>query len=129
MLSEVRQTIFPPRDGPHGLLPPLLLGMTVVTGLVDAFSYLTLGHVFVANMTGNVVFLAFGLLDSPALPRTRVWSAAPALGKGAACSPSPRCSLVQLSALPSSFAVTSLPYQRSRSPSCLRSPWPLDCPG
>ena len=63
MLSEVRQTIFPPRDGPHGLLPPLLLGMTVVTGLVDAFSYLTLGHVFVANMTGNVVFLAFGLLD------------------------------------------------------------------
>jgi uncharacterized membrane protein YoaK (UPF0700 family) len=36
--------------------------MTVVTGMVDAFSYLTLGHVFVANMTGNVVFLAFGLL-------------------------------------------------------------------
>jgi len=35
--------------------------MTVVTGLVDAFSYLSLGHVFVANMTGNVVFLGFGL--------------------------------------------------------------------
>jgi uncharacterized membrane protein YoaK (UPF0700 family) len=33
----------------------------VVTGLVDAFSYLSLGHVFVANMTGNVVFLGFGL--------------------------------------------------------------------
>ena len=30
-------------------------------GLVDAFSYLTLGHVFVANMTGNVVFLGFAL--------------------------------------------------------------------
>ena len=30
-------------------------------GVVDAFSYLTLGHVFVANMTGNVVFLAFAL--------------------------------------------------------------------
>jgi uncharacterized membrane protein YoaK (UPF0700 family) len=29
--------------------------------LVDAFSYLSLGHVFVANMTGNVVFLGFAL--------------------------------------------------------------------
>jgi uncharacterized membrane protein YoaK (UPF0700 family) len=45
----------------HGPLRPLLIAMTVVTGLVDAFSYLTLGHVFVANMTGNVVFLGFGL--------------------------------------------------------------------
>jgi uncharacterized membrane protein YoaK (UPF0700 family) len=33
----------------------------VVTGLVDAFSYLVLGQVFVANMTGNVVFLGFAL--------------------------------------------------------------------
>jgi uncharacterized membrane protein YoaK (UPF0700 family) len=45
----------------HGPLPVLLVGLTVVTGLVDAFSYLRLGHVFVANMTGNVVFLGFGL--------------------------------------------------------------------
>jgi len=36
----------------------------VVTGLVDAFSYLVLGHVFVANMTGNVVFLAFALVGA-----------------------------------------------------------------
>ena len=35
--------------------------MTIVTGLVDAFSYLLLGHVFVANMTGNVVFLGFAV--------------------------------------------------------------------
>lgn len=49
-----------PRSGdPHGPLPPLLVALTLVTGLVDAFSYLELGHVFVANMTGNVVFLAF----------------------------------------------------------------------
>lgn len=40
-------------------LPSLLLVMTFVTGLVDAVSYLKLGHVFVANMTGNVVFLGF----------------------------------------------------------------------
>jgi uncharacterized membrane protein YoaK (UPF0700 family) len=45
----------------HGPLPWLLVLLTVVTGLVDAFSYLTLGHVFVANMTGNVVFFGFAL--------------------------------------------------------------------
>jgi uncharacterized membrane protein YoaK (UPF0700 family) len=38
-----------------------LLGLTVVTGVVDAVSYLRLGRVFVANMTGNVVFLGFGV--------------------------------------------------------------------
>jgi uncharacterized membrane protein YoaK (UPF0700 family) len=43
------------------LLVPPLLALTVVTGLVDAVSYLGLGHVFTANMTGNVVFLAFAL--------------------------------------------------------------------
>jgi uncharacterized membrane protein YoaK (UPF0700 family) len=42
-------------------LPPLLFVLTVVTGLVDAVSYLKLGHVFVANMTGNVVFLGFAV--------------------------------------------------------------------
>jgi uncharacterized membrane protein YoaK (UPF0700 family) len=48
-------------DRQHGPLPLLLVCLTVVTGLVDAFSYLRLGHVFVANMTGNVVFLGFAL--------------------------------------------------------------------
>jgi uncharacterized membrane protein YoaK (UPF0700 family) len=36
-----------------------LLAMTVVTGLVDAVSFLALGRVFTANMTGNIVLLAF----------------------------------------------------------------------
>src|SRR6266699_7073135 len=36
-----------------------LLGMTAVTGLVDAVSFLSLGRVFTANMTGNIVLLAF----------------------------------------------------------------------
>lgn len=40
----------------HGPLPLLLLRLTMMTGLVDVFSYLVLGHVFVANMTGNVLF-------------------------------------------------------------------------
>src|SRR5438105_8483440 len=58
---DMWRMIVPPAEDPHGPLSPLLLALTVVTGLVDAFSYLVLGHVFVANMTGNVVFLAFAL--------------------------------------------------------------------
>jgi len=45
------------QDARHGPLPLLLIVLTVVTGLVDAVSYLKLGHVFVANMTGNVLLL------------------------------------------------------------------------
>jgi len=41
------------------VIPYALFGMTVVTGLVDAVSFLSLGHVFTANMTGNIVLLAF----------------------------------------------------------------------
>jgi uncharacterized membrane protein YoaK (UPF0700 family) len=60
-ITEVRETLVPDRAARFGPLPPLLVAMTVVTGLVDSFSYLLLGHVFVANMTGNVVFLAFAV--------------------------------------------------------------------
>jgi uncharacterized membrane protein YoaK (UPF0700 family) len=63
--SDVRGTVVPDRDGRHGPLPPLLISMTLVTGLVDAFCYLALGHVFVANMTGNVVFIGFALAGVP----------------------------------------------------------------
>src|SRR5258708_10123810 len=49
---------------PDGPLPALLLVLTAVTGLVDAVSYLKLGHVFVANMSGNVVFLGFAVADA-----------------------------------------------------------------
>lgn len=64
LMDDVRQTLLPGRGGKYGVLPILLVGMTVVTGLVDSFSYLALGHVFVANMTGNVVFLAFALVGA-----------------------------------------------------------------
>ena len=64
-LTEVRETLIPGRNDRFGPLPPLLVGLTVVTGLVDAFSYLLLGHVFVANMTGNVVFLGFAVVGAP----------------------------------------------------------------
>jgi uncharacterized membrane protein YoaK (UPF0700 family) len=65
VFTEIRQTIVPDRDAKHGPLPPLLVAMTLVTGLVDAFSYLLLGRVFVANMTGNVVLLGFALVGAP----------------------------------------------------------------
>src|SRR5580700_4448470 len=63
--QEIRQTLLPDRDASHGPLPPLLVALTLVTGLVDAFSYLALGHVFVANMTGNIVLLGFALAGAP----------------------------------------------------------------
>jgi uncharacterized membrane protein YoaK (UPF0700 family) len=44
-----------------------LLLLTFATGLADSISILVLGHVFVANMTGNVVFFGFWLA-----PRTNI---------------------------------------------------------
>lgn len=49
----------------YGPLPALLLVLTAVTGVVDAVSILSLGRVFVANMTGNVVFVGFALVGAP----------------------------------------------------------------
>jgi hypothetical protein len=34
-LAQIRQMIIPGRGGEYGPLPPLLVAMTVVTGLVD----------------------------------------------------------------------------------------------
>jgi uncharacterized membrane protein YoaK (UPF0700 family) len=45
-----------------------LFTLTFTTGLIDATSYLGLGHVFTANMTGNVVLLGFGLAGTGGLP-------------------------------------------------------------
>jgi uncharacterized membrane protein YoaK (UPF0700 family) len=42
-------------------LASVLLLLTGVSGLVDAASYLNLSHTFVANMTGNIVFVGFAL--------------------------------------------------------------------
>jgi uncharacterized membrane protein YoaK (UPF0700 family) len=45
--------------------------LTAVTGLVDAVSFLGLGHVFTANMTGNVVLLGFAVAGAPGLSMAR----------------------------------------------------------
>jgi uncharacterized membrane protein YoaK (UPF0700 family) len=52
-------------DPGYGPLPGLLLILTAVTGVVDAVSILSLGRVFVANMTGNVVFAGFAVVGAP----------------------------------------------------------------
>ena len=49
-------------------LTKALLVLTFTTGLVDAVSYLGLGRVFTANMTGNIVLLGFGIAGSGGLP-------------------------------------------------------------
>src|SRR6059058_6036566 len=74
---EATDMLRPRPDSADGPLPPLLLTLTVVTGLVDATSYLKLGHVFVANMTGNVVFLGFGIAGATGIS---VWASLIALG-------------------------------------------------
>jgi uncharacterized membrane protein YoaK (UPF0700 family) len=60
-----------PETRPNHTLPLLLHIATVITGLIDAISYLALGHVFTANMTGNVVFLAFAVAGVPGLSLMR----------------------------------------------------------
>ena len=82
-LTGIRETVVVKDDGKHGPLPLLLLGMTVVTGLVDSFSYLALGHVFVANATGNVVFLGFAVAGAPGFSIAASLVALGAFGLGA----------------------------------------------
>jgi uncharacterized membrane protein YoaK (UPF0700 family) len=53
-VQGIRSVVVNERDGP---LPAFLLALTVVAGLLDAVSILRLGGVFVATMTGNLVFL------------------------------------------------------------------------
>jgi uncharacterized membrane protein YoaK (UPF0700 family) len=69
-IREFVRTRWPWTGSGHGPLPALLVVLTIVTGLVDAVSYLALGHVFVANMTGNVVFLGFAMAGAPGLSAT-----------------------------------------------------------
>ncbi|GAA3940814.1 hypothetical protein GCM10023085_22850 [Actinomadura viridis] len=74
----------PPDQGrSHGPLPGLLLIITLSTGMIDTVSYLELGQVFVAAMTGNLIFLGLGLTGLGPLPAPSVSILAYAVG--AAC--------------------------------------------
>jgi uncharacterized membrane protein YoaK (UPF0700 family) len=59
-----------------------LLLLTFATGLADAISVLVLGHVFVANMTGNVIFLGFWLAPRSTIDLTAAVVAFPAFVSG-----------------------------------------------
>jgi uncharacterized membrane protein YoaK (UPF0700 family) len=48
-----------------------LLGLMAVTGLIDAVSFLSLGRVFTANVTGNIVFLGFAIAGVPEVSAVR----------------------------------------------------------
>jgi uncharacterized membrane protein YoaK (UPF0700 family) len=58
-----RDTVW--RTAAHGPLHGIFLALTFVVGVVDAVSILRLGRVFVANMTGNVVFAGFAVVGVP----------------------------------------------------------------
>ncbi|MFD8811715.1 DUF1275 family protein [Streptomyces sp. NPDC059627] len=83
VLRDARATVLPDPADRHGPLPPVMLALTVVTGLVDAFSYLALGHVFVANMTGNVVFSGFAVAGAAGFSLAASLAALAAFGAGA----------------------------------------------
>jgi uncharacterized membrane protein YoaK (UPF0700 family) len=65
--TDIAEALAPRTRSAEGVLPPLMILLTIVTGIVDAVAYLKLGHVFVANMTGNVVFLGFTAAGAPGL--------------------------------------------------------------
>jgi len=60
-LASLDKTMAERMSGPVPVKAPvrILLAMTVVTGIVDAVSFLALGRVFRANMTGNLVLIGF----------------------------------------------------------------------
>ncbi len=57
-VAKLRAALVDEQDGP---LPSLLLALTTLAGIVDAVSILRLGGVFVATMTGNLVFIGLAL--------------------------------------------------------------------
>jgi uncharacterized membrane protein YoaK (UPF0700 family) len=62
----------------------ILVGITAATGIVDAVSFLALGHVFTENTTGNVVFLGFAIAGAKDLSVARSSTALVAFMLGAA---------------------------------------------
>ena len=71
-----------PPAADSGIRDLLLVALTVSTGAVDALSWLGLGNVFSAFMTGNIAFLGFRVAGAagPAVPRVLASIAAFALG-------------------------------------------------
>jgi uncharacterized membrane protein YoaK (UPF0700 family) len=62
--GKVERNMMEPGRPPRSLVVTLA-ALTVVSGFVDAVSFLGLGHVFTANMTGNVVLIGFAVAGAP----------------------------------------------------------------
>jgi uncharacterized membrane protein YoaK (UPF0700 family) len=60
----------------------LLAGLTISSGAIDAISFLALGKVFTAFMTGNLVFLGLGIADTGGTHVVRVVVALAAFSAG-----------------------------------------------
>ncbi|MFC7010559.1 YoaK family protein [Streptomyces viridiviolaceus] len=79
-----------PASPPGGARPPdvrltvVMTVLTVLAGAVDAVSFLTMGKVFCALATGNVLFLAFALAGEGEVPVERPATALGAFMAGAA---------------------------------------------
>jgi len=74
-----------PRAARDPVPPAVLLGLTAITGIVDAVCYLAMGHVFTANMTGNVVLLGLAAAGVPRFSVSRTIVALLAFLAGAVC--------------------------------------------
>ena len=59
-----------------------LAALTVVSGFVDAVSFLGLGHVFTANMTRNVLLLGFAAAGAPGFSSRRASAPSPPSSSG-----------------------------------------------
>jgi uncharacterized membrane protein YoaK (UPF0700 family) len=68
----------------HGVRDALLVALTFSTGAIDAISFLVLGKVFSAFMTGNLVFLGFELGGAPGPSTWRTIASVGAFAVGAA---------------------------------------------
>ncbi|TXC95077.1 YoaK family protein [Streptomyces sp. ISID311] len=56
-------------EPPGGIaLTLIMVCLTVVTGMLDAVSFLALGQVFTATQTGNLLFLGFGIAGQGGVP-------------------------------------------------------------
>jgi uncharacterized membrane protein YoaK (UPF0700 family) len=62
-----------------------LIALTFSTGIIDAVSFIALGHVFTANMTDNIVLLGFAVGGAAGLSVTRSVASLFAFMAGAVC--------------------------------------------
>jgi uncharacterized membrane protein YoaK (UPF0700 family) len=67
----------------HGVRDVLLVALTFSTGAIDAISFLVLGKVFSAFMTGNIVFLGFEVGGAPGPSTWRTVASVAAFAVGA----------------------------------------------